>query len=533
MIQAMASVSDETAPGRTVSGEGAAGETVASEPTHSAVDAEHHLLLQLGEGGTAQVFLAVRPSTDGVDKLVVLKILRLRYADNQDLRRMFIKEARFSARLNHANVVQTIAITQRSGLPAIVMEYLEGQSLAAIVSKAHDRIPLELHLRIIVDALRGLHYAHELTDLDGTPLNVVHRDISPQNIFVSYDGHVKLIDFGIAKLAGVSGDTATGVIKGKLRYMPPEQIRGQPLDRRVDVYAAGVLLWEAATRERMWKGLAEVAVMHDALNGNVPLPRDVNPDIPDELDRIIRKALSPDREARYATAAELESDLESFLGGRAPVTNRDVSKFVLQEFGELYAERKRAINQELQRRAIAAPPVAPPSVPDLLYSGELATHSPTPSKSPSPSTRLTSGAQPQPTGSNKHTTLVVAAVALTIGVVIWRSEAFRRATPAVSVSAAVSTAAPPRQEASPPASIPAAQPLAPSSSASATAVATASARAPEPAFGARRARPPAAPAPVAPAVPAPAPKASASKKDCDPPYAIDAEGTKRFKVECL
>ncbi len=141
---------------------------------------------------------------------------------------MFVTEARFSARLNHANIVQTTAIVQRAGMPAIVMEYLEGQSLATLLGGTRGTIPLELHLRILVDALRGLHYAHELTDLEGRPLRVVHRDVSPQNIFVSYDGQVKLIDFGIAKLAGAGQETATGVIKGKVRYMPPEQIRGRP-----------------------------------------------------------------------------------------------------------------------------------------------------------------------------------------------------------------------------------------------------------------------------------------------------------------
>ncbi len=378
---------DESASGASVSrvcvsgeaagdDEPASGESTLGGTPRAAPEEGHHLLLQLGEGGTAQVFLAVQSGAEGVDKLVVLKVIKPGFADNDELRRMFVNEARFAARLNHANIVQTIAIVQRAGLPAIVMEYLEGQSLATLLNHDRRAIPLELHLRILVDALRGLHYAHELTDLAGEPLDVVHRDVSPQNVFVGFDGQVKLVDFGIAKLAGGGNETATGVIKGKARYMPPEQIRGEVLDRRVDLYAAGVLLWEAATQEKMWKGQSEVAIMHRVLSGRIPDPLETNPDIPAELDRIIRKALAFEREDRYAAAAELEAELEAFLGTSAPVTSRDVGKLRLPPV------RRRPGREEAHRQPGAAaargpgpcgaggPATAPPLAHDFSSSGD-------------------------------------------------------------------------------------------------------------------------------------------------------------------
>ncbi|APR80542.1 Serine/threonine protein kinase PrkC, regulator of stationary phase [Minicystis rosea] len=521
-------------------------ETLTGPTASSARDADpHHLLVQLGEGGTAQVFLAVQSGAEGVDKLVVLKVLKASLADSEDLRQMFAKEARFSAMLNHANIVQTIAIVQRAGVPAIVMEYLEGQSLSSILARTRDRIPLEVHLRIIIDTLRGLHYAHELTGLDGEPLNVVHRDVSPQNVFVSYDGHVKLIDFGIAKLAGAGHETATGVIKGKVRYMAPEQIRGQDLDRRVDIYAAGVLLWEAVTRERMWKGATEVTIMHHVLNGEIPDPRDVCPTVSEELGRITRKALAHDRDDRYATAAELEADLEAFLGS-VPVTSRDVSNLVSREFAEIRAERKRIVNQELQRRATQSASTMPPPVHDLQHAVDQGTHSSTPSSPREQSTRLNTGqsqstnapvltapvSSAQPAPASKRSSFVAIGLVLVIGFIVWRTTAVPSVSPATpEARAASATLAVPEPSASasstpaPPEPQPRASVTA-TASAPAASASAATSKAPDAPVGARRARPPITP-------PAPTPKTATPRRDCDPPFVIDAEGTKHFKAECF
>jgi serine/threonine-protein kinase len=314
---------------------------------------KYRILSLLGEGGSATVYLAVARGPSGFSKLVVLKTLKRSVSDEAELQRMFLNEARLAARLNHPNVVQTNEVIEDRGLPVIVMEYLEGQPLAKVLLLARGGLPLATHLRIIADALNGLHHAHELTDFDGTRLGLVHRDMTPQNVFVTYDGQTKVLDFGIAKLASSNRpETETGVIKGKLRYMPPEQITGDGVDRRTDIYAVGVMLWEAAAGEQMWKGLTDAQVMHQVLNGKIPSPRDVRPDVPERIEQICMKALSPDPEARHATAAELEAELESALdelGSR--VTHRSVGKAISDLCGTERKQTRSLVEAQLSKVA--------------------------------------------------------------------------------------------------------------------------------------------------------------------------------------
>jgi serine/threonine-protein kinase len=221
----------------------------------------------------ADVHLAVATGPHGVNKLVVLKQIREDLVGDSNLFAMFVAEARLAARLNHPNVVQTYDVTEDTASPMMVMEYLEGQALSDIVAHAthHGRcVPIELHLRAIVGALEGLHHAHELRDFDGTPLNLVHRDVSPHNVFVTYEGHVKVLDFGIAKAVGRSAETRPGVLKGKVAYMSPEQMAGEKVDRRADIFSVGVMLWEATAGRYLWKGLNDRTVMLRVLEGDVP-----------------------------------------------------------------------------------------------------------------------------------------------------------------------------------------------------------------------------------------------------------------------
>ncbi len=295
------------------------------------------------------VSLAVARGPNGFNKLVVLKTPKLEFIGNADIRQMFANEARLAARLNHANIVQTNEVTEEGGRPVIVMEYLDGQSLSSILAVARTRVSLAVHLRILADALRGLHYAHECKDFDGTDLNVVHRDMSPHNVFVTFDGQVKILDFGIAKLDDrTTADTATGIVKGKLRYMPPEQLAGEKIDRRADLYAMGMMLWEAAARRPMWSDETEREIMNRVLNGELPRPREVNPDVRPELDRICMKALAAEPSDRYATAAELEADVEAFfetLGTK--VTHRELGRIMSDLFADVRAETKRTIEEQL------------------------------------------------------------------------------------------------------------------------------------------------------------------------------------------
>ncbi|HEY4157128.1 MAG TPA: serine/threonine-protein kinase [Polyangiaceae bacterium] len=291
--------------------------------------ARYRTLFELGQGGTSNVYLAVAVGPAGFNKLVVLKELRSAYAQDPEFRAMFENEARLSARLNHPNIVQVNEVAEHEGSPTIVMEYLEGQTLEAIISNCPEPLSWPMHLRIIADVLRGLHHCHELCDYQAKPLNVVHRDVSPHNVMITYDGVVKVLDFGIAKLSGSLIETETGVIKGKLRYMPPEQIRGGAIDRRADVYAAGVMLWEAATGLRMWKGLSDATIRDRVLAGEIPTPSSLRNGVPEGLEALVMKALAPTPEQRFSTALELETRIDELLSDMSVrVSPRDIGRFV-------------------------------------------------------------------------------------------------------------------------------------------------------------------------------------------------------------
>jgi serine/threonine-protein kinase len=276
---------------------------------------KYRLIAELGHGGMAEVFLAIASGPAGFNKLVVLKQIRDQLADDPEFLAMFLDEARLAARLNHPNVVQTNEVGEDGRRYFIAMEYLEGQPLNRIVQRlAKDgRLTLPMHVRILIDALAGLHYAHELADFDGTPLQVVHRDATPHNIFVTYAGQVKVVDFGIAKALGSSAETRAGVLKGKVSYMAPEQALGEKVDRRADVFAVGIMLWEALAGRRPFKGQNDVVILQKLVAGEIPSPGTVRDDIPELLEAICMKALARDREERYASAEDMQRALEAAL----------------------------------------------------------------------------------------------------------------------------------------------------------------------------------------------------------------------------
>jgi eukaryotic-like serine/threonine-protein kinase len=316
---------------------------------NNAMHGRYRLIAELGQGGSANVYLAVARGPSGFNKLVVLKLLKVGLSGEAEYHQMFLNEARLAARLNHPNVVQTNEVFEEDGRPIIVMEYLEGVPFSKLVPRAREvgrSLPLPMHLRIICEALSGLHYCHELKDYDGTPLGVVHRDMNPQNIFVSFDGRISLLDFGIAKLTSSHGETQTGVMKGKLRYMPPEQILGELVDRRTDIFAVGVMVWEAVANQKMWRGMTDATIMHNVINGRIPSPRTVKEDVPERLERICMKALAAAQADRYATAAELQSELEECLAGET-VSNRSIGQFVNSLFADVRAKTHEIIEHQL------------------------------------------------------------------------------------------------------------------------------------------------------------------------------------------
>ncbi|MGK4007733.1 serine/threonine-protein kinase [Sorangium sp. So ce1036] len=309
-------------------------------------------IAEIGRGGMADVCLAVAQGPAGFNKLVVLKRARIELCEDAEILAMFLDEARLAARLNHPNVVQTYEVGNDGERLYIAMEYLDGQPLGSLRARVgHGRVPLPVQVRVLCDALAGIHHAHELRDFDGTPIGVVHRDVSPQNIFVTYDGVIKVVDFGIAKAADSLSETRTGMLKGKVSYMSPEQARGERVDRRSDVFSVGVILWEAIARKRMWKGYNDLAVLARLSIGELPSLREEAPDVDvdPEIERICLKALAPAREARYATAAELQEELERWLEEHPRgTTAREVGAFAADHFAEDRARIKQLVEEQLR-----------------------------------------------------------------------------------------------------------------------------------------------------------------------------------------
>jgi eukaryotic-like serine/threonine-protein kinase len=288
---------------------------ISKEDPRTNVLGKYRLIAELGRGGMAEVFLALVRGPAGFNKLMVIKRLRPHLSEEAEFLQMFLDEARLAAKLSHPNIVQTIEVGEDNGQYFISMEYLEGQPLNRILRRCGDQVTMAMALRILCDALAGLHHAHELTDYDGSALSVVHRDATPHNIFVTYNGQVKVVDFGIAKAAISVAETRTGVLKGKVSYMAPEQARGEEVDRRADLFSIGCCMWEVLTGQRVWKGKSDIQVLNAIMNNDqpIPSPRSLRPDIPSQLEEICLKALAFDREVRHQTAIELKRDIETFL----------------------------------------------------------------------------------------------------------------------------------------------------------------------------------------------------------------------------
>ena len=317
----------------------------------------------LGEGGMARAYLAVFRGPAGFNKLAVIKQIRPELAWDRDFVAMFLDEARLAARLSHPNVVQTYEVLVDEGHYNLAMEYLEGQTLSEIHRRMDRRcIPLEEQLWVLTQVLAGLQYAHALQDYDGTPLKIVHRDVNPANVFVTYNGEVKLLDFGIAKASGAVATTKRGMVKGKLGYCAPEQLQGAIPDGRTDIFAVGVMLWEAIAGRRMTKGSTAAVLAEARMSGKERKIREVCPDVSPALAEICDRALAPNPAERYPTAAEFQRDLEIYLEehprrvGRAQIAERLRGQF----------EHERRETRERIEEQLAAPRRDPSGVRDAV-----------------------------------------------------------------------------------------------------------------------------------------------------------------------
>jgi serine/threonine protein kinase len=298
---------------------------------------EYEILKRLAAGGMAEIFLARIRKMTGFQKMVVIKRILPQLAQNTEFVEMFLDEARIAATLEHPNIVQTYDVGVLDNSFYIAMEYLHGEDVRAImraINARSGRMPLDHALHIVISAAAGLHYAHEKVGFDGHPLDIVHRDVSPQNLIVTYEGGVKLLDFGIAKASNRLRETRVGTLKGKVPYMSPEQCRSEPLDRRSDVYSLGILLYELTLSRRLYAGTSDFEVLKEIVEGRVTPPREIDPDYPEALQRIVMRALEKQKEDRWPSAREMQAELERF--GRAQhlhATPISVQQFMEDLFG--------------------------------------------------------------------------------------------------------------------------------------------------------------------------------------------------------
>ncbi|WP_434380384.1 protein kinase domain-containing protein [Melittangium boletus] len=296
------------------------------------------LLERINVGGMAEVFTAKAFGVEGFERILAIKKILPTMAEDDEFITMFIDEARISVQLNHANIVHIHELGKHEDTYFIAMEYVPGRDLRTLLERYRRRkeiMPTAQAVFLASKICEGLDYAHRKKDARGQDLNIIHRDISPQNILISYEGEVKIIDFGIAKAANRSQKTQAGILKGKFGYMSPEQVRGLPIDRRSDVFAVGVILYEMLTGERLFVGESDFSTLEKVRNADVPTPRQFNPNIPTGLERVLMKALSGDADTRYQWSSDLQEDLMRFLlAGDAIYSSKHLSSYMKEAFAE-------------------------------------------------------------------------------------------------------------------------------------------------------------------------------------------------------
>jgi serine/threonine protein kinase len=301
----------------------------------------YEILRKLATGGMAEVFLAKHRGFAGCERLVCIKRILPHLSEQDDFITMFRDEACIAALLVHPNIAQIYDIGQPDEIDYIAMEYVHGADLRRIYNQEVARgraMPPEPAAHIAMGTASGLDYAHRQTTIDGRPLGIVHRDVNPQNILVTYDGHVKMIDFGVAKAEGKLNETRSGVLKGTYSYMSPEQASGGPVDGRADIFALGVTLYEITTGVRLFKRKTALETLHAITECRVTAPGEIIPDYDEELQEIVLRALAPDPAERFASAGDMQRSLERFLGRRHYATSASNLGAYMRELfaGELF-----------------------------------------------------------------------------------------------------------------------------------------------------------------------------------------------------
>jgi serine/threonine-protein kinase len=315
------------------------------------------LRYRIAQGGMASVYLARLSSAAGFEKWVAVKTIHPHIASNPKFVRMFLDEARLAAQLDHPNLCSVFDFGEADGTYYLAMEYLHGETLGAVARKAYSErasMPRDLSARVVADAARGLHAAHELRAEDGRPAGVVHRDVSPENIFVTYRGVAKVVDFGVARSNQQAADrTATGELKGKLAYMSPEQMQDHPIDRRTDVWALGVVLWEITVGRRLFRRHTDGATVLAVIRDTIPRPSRLKPDYPRALEAIVMRALERDPEKRYQSAHDLARALESYLTSTGvPMSTDEIGDYMHGLFAEQIEFREQYLRRSQKEEPV-------------------------------------------------------------------------------------------------------------------------------------------------------------------------------------
>jgi len=335
----------------------------------------YEIICKLGVGGMADVFLAHQPGPFLASKLVVIKQLRPSVVNDEQFVEQFADESRIAVRLHHPNVVHTYEVVAENGEYYLTLEFLNGKTLfQTLLRVRRENMPFDLHVWILTRVLMGLHYAHELADFDGTPLDIVHRDVSPSNVFLTYSGDVKLLDFGIAKSAGAISSTRDGIVKGKLGYASPEQCMTEPLDCRTDLYSVGVMLWEAIAGRKRSVGGTDASTLEARVRGTEQPIAEICPNVPPELAAICNRALARLPSERFSSAQEFRLALENYLRSNGFEGGPEqLRELMTKHYDAEQREIRRAIEEHLatSRSRSSRPPQSIEYVPEFPGDGKL------------------------------------------------------------------------------------------------------------------------------------------------------------------
>ena len=311
---------------------------------------KYYLTEKIATGGMAELFRAKRIGVAGFEKLLVIKKILPHLSLHEEFVSMFINEAKIAAQLSHTNIAQIFDLGKIEDSYYIAMEYVWGKDLKAVLKKGKEKklpVSMEHALQIVSKACAALDYAHKKKDLKGQELNLIHRDVSPQNILVSSDGDVKIVDFGIAKAASKTSDTRTGVLKGKIAYMSPEQAWGRPIDRRSDIFSLGIVLYELLTGEMLFKGDTDLNTLERVREAKVIPPTRINKEIPKEIENILLKALAKEPKERYQHASEMQNDLETYIHANKTMPGTlNLQNYVQTLFKEEMEAEAKALEEE-------------------------------------------------------------------------------------------------------------------------------------------------------------------------------------------